>query len=241
MPNQNYPSDLTDSQWEHIKELLPKAKRHRRPRELEMRYVVNAILYVVVGGIQWRMLPKDFPKWQSVYYYFRLWHKGQEWQRLHDRLRAEVRRTAGRHKHPTAGCLDSQSVKTTQVPGVRGFDAAKNIKGRKRHLLVDTRGLLMSIVVTAASVQERDGARMVFARINGSGKKLRRVWVDGGYRGSSLATWGHDTFSLRLTGGLAWRRTAWLRRAAASLGGGAHLCVAELPSPLEQRLRSVDR
>ncbi len=80
-------------------------------------------------------------------------------------------------------------MKTTQVPGVRGFDAAKNIKGRKRHLLVDTRGLLMSIVVTAASVQERDGARMVFARINGSGKKLRRVWVDGGYRGSSLATW----------------------------------------------------
>ena len=189
MPNRNYPSDLTDSQWEHSKELLPKAKRHRRPRELDMRQVVNAILYLVVGGIQWRMLPKDFPKWQSVYYYFRLWHKGQEWQRLHDRLRAEVRRTAGRHKHPTAGCLDSQSVKTTQVPGVRGFDAAKNIKGRKRHLLVDTRGLLMSIVVTAASVQERDGARMVFARINGSGKKLRRVWVDGGYRGSSLATW----------------------------------------------------
>ena len=189
MPNQNYPSDLTDSQWEHIKELLPKAKRQRRPRELDMRQVVNAILYVVVGGIQWRMLPKDFPKWQSVYYYFRLWRKGNEWQRLHDRLRAEVRRASGRHKHPTAGCLDSQSVKTTQVSGVRGFDAAKNIKGRKRHLLVDTLGLLMLIVVTAASVQERDGARLVFARINGSCKKLRRLWVDGGYRGASLATW----------------------------------------------------
>jgi putative transposase len=189
MPNQNYPSDLTDSQWEHIKELLPAAKHLGRPRELEMRHVVNAMLYVVVGGIQWRMLPRDFPKWQSVYYYFRLWRKGHEWQRLHDRLRAQVRRTAGRHKHPTAGCLDSQSVKTTQVPGSRGFDAAKNIKGRKRHLVVDTLGLLMTIVVTAASVQERDGARLAFARIDGAGKKLRRVWVDGGYRGPALACW----------------------------------------------------
>jgi len=110
---------------------------------------------VVVGGIQWRMLPKDFPKWQSVYYYFRLWRKAHQWQRLHD-----------------------------PVPG---FDAAKNIKGRKRHLLVDTLGLLLSIVVTAASTQEREGARLVFARLNGSGKKLRRLWVDGGYRGSPLA------------------------------------------------------
>jgi putative transposase len=189
MPNKNYPSDLTDSQWEHIKDLLPKAKRQRRPRELEMRQVVNGILYVVVGGIQWRMLPCNFPKWQSVYYYFRLWRKQNEWQRLHDRLRAEVRRTAGRHKHPTAGCLDSQSVKTTQVPGVRGFDAAKNIKGRKRHLLVDTLGLLLSVAVTAASVQERDGARRLLVRTGGGGKKLRRIWVDGGYRGPALAAW----------------------------------------------------
>ena len=189
MPNQNYPSALTDSQWEHIKELLPTAKRHRRPRQLEMRQVGNAILYVVVGGIQWRRLPKDFPKWQSVYYYFRLWRKSNEWLRLHDRLRAEVRRAAHRHKHPTAGCLDSQSVKTTQVSGVRGFDAAKHVTGRKRHVLVDTLGLLLSIVVTAASTPERAGARLVFARLHGSCKKLRRLWVDGGYRGAPLAAW----------------------------------------------------
>jgi len=169
--------------------LLPKAKRHRRPRELEMRQVVNAILYVVVGGIQWRMLPTDFPKWQSVYYYFRLWRKSNEWQCLPDRLRAEVRRAAGRHKHPTAGCLDSQSVKTTQMRGVRGFDAAKNSKGRKRHILVETLGLLLTIAVTAASTQERAGARMVFARLNGACTKLRRSWVDGGYRGAALAMW----------------------------------------------------
>ena len=189
MPNQNYPSALTDSQWEHIKELLPTAKRHRRPRQLEMRQVGNAILYVVVGGIQWRRLPKDFPKWQSVYYYFRLWRKSNEWLRLHDRLHAEVRRAAHRHKHPTAGCLDSQSVKTTQVQGVRGFDAAKHVTGRKRHVLVDTLGLLLSIVVTAASTPERAGARLVFARLHGSCKKLRRLWVDGGYRGAPLAAW----------------------------------------------------
>ncbi len=111
------------------------------------------------------------------------------WQRLPDRVRADVRRSATRHKHPTAGCLDSQSVKTTQIRGVRGFDAGKNVNGRKRHLLVDTLGLLMTIVVTAACVQEREGARLVFARLTGSCKKLRRVWVDGGYRGSPLAEW----------------------------------------------------
>jgi len=138
MPNTTYPSDLTESQWKHIKDLLPATKHLGRPRKLEMREVVNAILYVVVGGVQWRMLPRDFPKWQSLYYYFRRWRTSHEWQRLHDRLRAQVRRAAHRHKHPSAGCLDSQSVKTTQVPGMRGFDAAKNIKGRKRHLLVDT-------------------------------------------------------------------------------------------------------
>jgi len=142
-----------------ILELLPKAKHRGRPREMEMRAVVNAILYVVVGGIQWRMLPRDFPKWQSVYNHFRRWRKSNEWLRPHDTLRAEVRRAANRHKHPTAGCLDSQSVKTTQVRGVRGFDAAKQVTGRKRHVLVDTLGLLMGIAVTAASVQEREGAR----------------------------------------------------------------------------------
>jgi putative transposase len=125
MPNKKYPSDLTDSQWEHIKELLPKAKTRGRPRELEMRQVVKAILYVVVGGIQWRMLPIDFPKWQSVYYYFRRWRKCDVWQRLPDGLRAEVRRAAKRHKHPTARCLDSQSVKTTQISGVRGKDSGE--------------------------------------------------------------------------------------------------------------------
>jgi len=151
-----------------------------------MRLVVNAILYVSVGGIQWRMLPKEYPKWQSVYTYFRQWREDGTWQRLHDTLRAQVRRQAGRHKHPTAGCLDSQSVKTPAVTGIRGYDAGKQVKGRKRHLLVDTLGWLMAVVVTAASVQDRDGARQVLSHLSGSCKKLRLIWVDGAYRGHLL-------------------------------------------------------
>lgn len=197
MNTQLYPTDLTDSQWGILRELIPPARPGGRPRSLDMRRVVNAILYVVVGGIQWRMLPKEYPKWQSVYSYFRDWKRSGTWIRIHDTLRAKVRRRAGRHKHPTGGCLDSQSVKTTAVPGSRGFDKAKLIKGRKRHLLVDTTGLLMAVAVTAASVQDRDGARLLLTRLGGACKKLRLIWVDGGYRGQ-LVTWVAERFRFRL-------------------------------------------
>jgi len=188
---------LTDSQWDIIHELIPPAKSGGRPRSLDMRMVVNAILYVVVGGIQWRMLPKEYPKWQSVYSYFRNWKQAGVWRRIHDTVRAKVRQRVGRHKHPTGGCLDSQSVKTTAVPGTRGFDKAKLVNGRKRHLLVDTTGLLMAIAVTAASVQDRDGARLLFSRLGGACKKLRLIWVDGGYRGQ-LLDWVAERCRFRL-------------------------------------------
>ena len=164
-----------------------------------MRQVINAILYVTVGGIQWRMLPKEYPKWQSVYSYFRTWRKAGIWRRIHDTLRAKVRRKAGRHKHPTAGCADSQSIKTTAIAGVRGYDKGKQVKGRKRHLLVDTLGLLLAVVVTAASVQDRDGAKLLLAHLGGACKKLRLIWVDGGYRGQ-LLDWvvEHCHFRLQL-------------------------------------------
>ena len=189
---------MTDSQWDIIQEILPSAKSKRRPRSLDMRQVINAILYIVVGGIQWRMLPKEYPKWQSVYYYFRLWRDDGTWQRLHDTLRAEVRCKDGRHNHPTAGSLDSQSVKIATTPaGVRGFDGGKLITGRKRHILVDACGLLLAVLVTSAAVQDRDGARQLLENLAGFCKKLRLVWVDGGYRGP-LVEWVANKFSFRL-------------------------------------------
>ncbi len=186
MNNKLYPSDLTDGQWEIIKDLIPASPRLGRRRELEMRWVVNAILYVVVGGLSWRMLPREYPKWQSVYYYYRGFRLDGTWQRLHDTLRSRLRQKLGRHKHPTAGSMDSQSVKTTAIGGVRGFVGGKLVKGRKRHLLVDTLGLIMALVVTPAEVSDPAGARQIFSKWGGPCKKLRRIWVDGTYRGKLL-------------------------------------------------------
>ena len=138
-----------------------------------MRQVVNAILYVLKTGCQWRQMPREFPAWNAVYYYFHRWLRDGTWERLNHALRSRLRQKGGRHKHPTAGCLDSQSVKCTAVPGPRGYDAGKKVNGRKRHLLVDTLGLLLAVVVTAARVQDRDGARSLLARLPGGCKKLR--------------------------------------------------------------------
>ena len=188
MSNKTYPTALTARQWDCISPLVPSAKPGGRPRTLDMREVINAILYLVVTGCQWRLLPHDYPKWQSVYTYYAAWRDDGTWQRIHATLRAAVRRRAGRHTHPTAGCLDSQSVKTRAVAAERGFDHGKQVNGRKRHRLVDTLGLLLAVVVTAASVSDPAGARLLFKRMGGATKQLRKVWVDGTYRGT-LVEW----------------------------------------------------
>jgi len=166
-----YPTDLNDKKWGIIISLLPDALSGGRPREVSLRKIINAIFYMARAGCAWRLLPHEFPAWQTVYGYFSRWKKDNTWQRIHDTLRAKVRQKAGRHKHPTAGSIDSLSVKTTALAGIKGFDAGKKIQGRKRHILVDTLGLLMAVVVTAASVQERDGAKLLFKSMTGSCKK----------------------------------------------------------------------
>jgi putative transposase len=141
------------------------------------------------------MLPREYPNWKSVYHYFSRWRDDGTWQRIHDKIRAALRRKLGRDKQASAGCLDSQSVKGTQVRGVRGYDANKKVTGRKRHLVTDTLGLLLGVVVTAASVSDPHGGRLVLKKVRqlGSGKRLRRIWVDGVYRGD-LMDWVVEHF-----------------------------------------------
>ena len=185
---QPYPTDLTEEQWKRIAPLIPPVKKGGRPARYERREIVSAIFYQMRGGAAWRMLPHDLPPWRITYHYFRVWRKDGSWERIHNRLRGDVREAAGRERTPSAGCLDSQSVKTTERGGVHGYDAGKKVNGRKRHVLVDTLGLVWLLVVTAASVQDRDGARTLLQVLATRMKRLRVIWADGGYAGA-LVDW----------------------------------------------------
>ena len=200
MRDRPYPSDLTDEQWACLAPLLPPgpAPGHPgRPRTVDLRTVVNAILYVTRTGCQWAALPRDLPNPNTVYWYYRKWLDDGTWEAVLDALRRQVRHAADRLPHPSVAIIDSQSVKTTKG-GWCGYDAGKKVNGRKRHILVDTLGLLLVVVVTAASTSDPAGARLLFARMGGAGKKLRRIWVDGTYRGK-LVDWAleHCQFLLQ--------------------------------------------
>lgn len=194
MPSgRRYPTDLTDQQWALIEPLLPDPPPGPagRPPAHDKREIINAILYINRAGCAWRMLPKDFPPWQTVYWYLWRWRKDGAVDRIHDRLREQVRVKEGRESpEPSAGILDCQSVKgaDTVPAATRGYDAGKKINGRKRHIITDTLGLLLLVVVTAACVQDRDGARPALKRPKRRLPSVGHIFADGGYSGQLVAT-----------------------------------------------------
>jgi putative transposase len=176
----SYPTDLSDSQWQVIEPYL----KDKRKRKYTCRLLLNAIFYLVKTGCQWRMLPHDFPKWQSVYFYFSRWKRNGTFEQIQQALVEKERVRMGKNTAPTVGIIDAQSVKTTLVGGeARGFDAGKKVKGRKRHIVVDTLGLLLAVVIQSASLQDRSGADEVVGWLKGCWCRVKTLFADGGYSG----------------------------------------------------------
>jgi len=193
-PSKRYASDSTDKEWAMIAPELAQADGPGRKRTVDLREIVNAIFYRTRTGCQWRMLPKEFPDWRHVWYYYKKWTSDGTWQRLNDELRRLVRRAVGKHPDPSLGILDSQTVKTTEAGGERGFDGGKKINGRKRHILVDTLGLLLVLVVHAANIQDYDGARQVLQQAPTQSSRLQKVIADGMYTKNGRGDWVKQQF-----------------------------------------------
>ena len=190
MPGMGYPSDAPDAEWNVIFPLLPAAKPGGRPRTTSLRDAINAIFYVSRGGGAWRMLPKDFPPYQTVYRYYRAWNKDGTWQRVHDALRDQVRQKEGRDQSECS--RHRQPERQDDGKGSsRGYDAGKKVKGRKRHIVVDTLGLILDLVVHPADVQDRDGGKLVLEKLDKRFPLLKKIWADGTYAGK-LVDWAKE-------------------------------------------------
>jgi putative transposase len=182
-----YTHDLTDSQWNLISYCFPKSAPTGRRRKYSYRELLNGIFYLLRTGCQWRNLPQDLPPWQSTYGYFRRWTHSGLLEQIHANLREHIRLAAERKRQPTAGIIDSQSVKASETSSERGYDAGKKVNGIKRHILVDTLGLLLMVMVLPANVQDRDGARLLLIKALAVYGPIRHIWADGGYAGALVA------------------------------------------------------
>jgi putative transposase len=193
----NYPTDLTDQQWQILRKFLPQPSRRGAPQAVCRRAVIDAVLYLLRSGCPWRLLPREFPNWKTVYGIFLRWRNDGTWKRIHDALYDMLRRRMGRKKSPSAAIMDSQTVKTTEVGGERGYDAGKKVNGRKRHIVVDTLGLILAVVVHPANVQDYEGAVLVLGilgKLKARFHRLKVIFADSAYGRNNLPACVKDAF-----------------------------------------------